>query len=121
MAAAYRMRIIDFEGHPIEFALRFLIYLPWLIGEITKSALAVTKIILSPRMPISPTMTVVTASQRTTVGVAVYGNSITLTPGTITVGQRGSALSVHALVRENALDLEAGEMDRRVRWVEGGA
>jgi multicomponent Na+:H+ antiporter subunit E len=119
-AAALRMRIVDQEGHPIQLFGRFLTYLPWLMVEIAKSAWAVTKIILSPRMPISPTMTVVTASQRTTVGVATYGNSITLTPGTMTVGQHGNELTVHALVRESALDLEAGGMDRRVLRLEGG-
>ena len=74
-------------------------YFPWLIREIAKSAWAVTKIILHPSLPISPTMTVVRASQRTRVGVATYANSITLTPGTITVGVNGNELTVHALVR----------------------
>jgi multicomponent Na+:H+ antiporter subunit E len=96
-------------------------YLPWLVGEIAKSAWAVTKITLDPRLPITPTMTVVRGSQRTSVGIAVYGNSITLTPGTITVGQRGSELTVHALTRRGALDLEAGVMDRRVTRLEGPA
>ena len=118
-AAALRMRIVDSEGHPVQLFVGFLTYLPWLIGEIAKSAWAVTKIILSPRLPISPTMIVVTASQRTTVGVTTYANSITLTPGTMTVGQRGNELTVHALVREGALDLEAGAMDRRVQRLEG--
>jgi multicomponent Na+:H+ antiporter subunit E len=45
-------------------------------------------------------MTVARASQRTPVGVATYGNSITLTPGTITVGVSGNDLTVHALTRE---------------------
>ena len=119
-AAALRMGIVDQEGHPIQLFVRFLAYLPWLTGEIAKSAWAVTKIILSPRLPISPTMTVVKASQRTAIGVATYGNSITLTPGTMTVGQHGNELTVHALVRDGALDLEAGGMDRRVRRLEGG-
>lgn len=118
-AAALRLRIVDLEGHPIELFVRFLTYLPWLFGEILKAALGVTKIILSPSLPISPTMTVVIASQRTTVGVATYANSITLTPGTIAVGQRANELTVHALVKKGALDLEAGGMDRRVQRLEG--
>jgi multicomponent Na+:H+ antiporter subunit E len=89
-------------------------YWPWLVREIAKSAWSVTKIILHPRLPISPTMTVVTVSQRTTPGIATYANSITLTPGTITVGVSGNKLTVHALVKENADDLEAGGMDARV-------
>ena len=64
-------------------------------------------------------MTVVRASQRTTAGVATYANSITLTPGTITVRLRGNDLTVHALTSDGALDLEGGAMDRRVNRFEG--
>jgi multicomponent Na+:H+ antiporter subunit E len=119
--AAIRMRAADAEGHPIELFRGAITYFPWLIREIAKSAWGVTKIILHPRLPISPTMTVVRASQRNPVGVATYGNSITLTPGTITVGVNGNELMVHALTREGALDLEAGGMDRRVSQFEGTA
>ena len=117
--AANRMRVCDAEGHPIEVFAGAVTYFPWLIVEIAKSAWGVTKIILQPRLPISPTMTVVRASQRTAVGIATYANSITLTPGTITVGVDGNELIVHALVSEGALDLEAGGMDRRVSRFEG--
>jgi multicomponent Na+:H+ antiporter subunit E len=119
--AAIRMRAADAEGHPIELLRGAVTYYPWLSREIVKSGWAVTKLILHPRLPISPTMTVVRASQRTPVGVATYGNSITLTPGTITVGVSGNVLTVHALTRDGALDLEAGGMDRRVSRFEGTA
>jgi multicomponent Na+:H+ antiporter subunit E len=81
----------------------------------------VTRIILHPSLPISPTMTVVRGSQKTTPGLATYANSITLTPGTITVGVSGNDLTIHALVRDGALDLEGGGMDSRVRRFEGTA
>jgi multicomponent Na+:H+ antiporter subunit E len=64
---------------------------------------------------------VVKSTQRTSAGIATYANSITLTPGTITVNIEGHDLTVHALVREGALDLEKGEMDRRVTRFEGAA
>lgn len=118
---AIRERAADTEGHPIELFRGAITYFPWLAWEITKSAWAVTKIILHPKLPISPTMTVVPASQRTPAGVATYANSITLTPGTITVGVIGHDLTVHALVRDGALDLEGGGMDRRVSQFEGSA
>lgn len=119
--AAIRMRIADAEGHPIELFRGAITYYPWLAIEIAKSAWSVTKIILHPALPISPTMTVVRASQRTSTGVATYANSITLTPGTITVGVSGNDLTVHALVKDGALDLEGGGMDRRVSQFEGTA
>jgi multicomponent Na+:H+ antiporter subunit E len=115
---AMRMRIVDQEGHPIHLFWGALWYLPWLVCEIAKSAWAVTRIILHPRLPISPTMTVVRASQRSSTGIVVYANSITLTPGTITVGVNNNELTVHALVRDGALDLEAGGMDARVTQFE---
>lgn len=121
VAAAVRMRSADLEGHPIELFKGAITYFPWLLWEIAKSGWSVTKIILHPRLPIAPTMTVVTASQRSTAGVATYANSITLTPGTITVGVDSKELTVHALVTEGALDLEAGGMDRRVSQFEGAA
>ncbi len=60
-------------------------------------------------------MTVVTASQRTAAEHATYANSITLTPGTITVGVNRDELTIHALVREGAYDLEAGA------WIDASA
>jgi multicomponent Na+:H+ antiporter subunit E len=119
VAAAARMGIDDAEGHPVHLLIPALTYYPWLGREIAKSAWGVAKIILDPRLPISPVMTVVKASQRTSLGVNAYANSITLTPGTITVGVSGNDLVVHALVREGALDLEQGAMDRRVAQFEG--
>jgi multicomponent Na+:H+ antiporter subunit E len=66
-------------------------------------------------------MTIVKATQRSGAAIATYANSITLTPGTLTVGLQGNDLVVHALTRDGALDLEAGHMDRRVTRFEGGA
>jgi multicomponent Na+:H+ antiporter subunit E len=119
--AAVRMGIADGEGHPVHLAGRFVTYFPWIIREIAKSAWAVTIIIVNPALPISPTMTRVRASQKTSLGIVTYANSITLTPGTITTGVNANVLTVHALVRAGALDLEAGGMDARVTKFEGGA
>ena len=118
---AWRMNATDREAHPVHLLGRAVTFFPWLIWEIVKSAWAVAKIIVHPKLPISPTMTVVKATQRTPVGIATYGNSITLTPGTITTGVEGNLLTVHALVRDGADDLEAGGMDARVTQFEGEA
>ena len=119
--AAIRMRAVDAEGHPIELFRGALTYFPWLAVEIAKSAWTVTMVILHPRLPISPTMTVVRASQKSRAGVATYANSITLTPGTVTVEVAGNDLTVHALVRAGADELEDGGMNRRVNVFEGTA
>jgi multicomponent Na+:H+ antiporter subunit E len=118
---AARLRVADAEGHAVHFAWSALTYFPWLFWEIAKSAWVVAKLILHPQLPISPTMTKVIGSQKTTVGIATYANSITLTPGTITTGVKGNVLTVHALVRDGAADLEGGGMDARVSRFEGRA
>lgn len=118
---AHRMNIVDEEALPLRLLPRALTYWPWLAWEIVKSAWAVSMIIINPKLPISPTMTVVKPSQRSTVGVATYANSITLTPGTITTAATEEQLTVHALTRDGALDLESGAMDARVAKFDGGA
>jgi multicomponent Na+:H+ antiporter subunit E len=119
--AAIRMRTLDDEGYPLHLLRGAFSYFPWLLWEIVKSAWSVTKIVLHPALPISPTMTRVRATQRSGAAIATYANSITLTPGTLTVEVEGNELVVHALTRDGALELEAGGMDRRVTRLEGGA
>jgi len=116
---ARRMEVIDHEGHPIHLSWRVLGYWPWLMKEIAKSAWEVSRIIVNPRLPISPTLVRVKTSQQTAVGVVTYANSITLTPGTISVDVKRGEILVHALTREGAKGLLTGEMDRRVTRFEG--
>ena len=119
---ARRMHIADEEGHPIELLPRALTYWPWLAREIFKSAWDVTKIILDPKLPISPTLIRIKASQKTAVGITTYANSITLTPGTITarVINEDHEFIVHALTRPAAEGLAEGTMNRRILRFEEG-
>ena len=121
VALARRMNVIDREGHPIHLGRSALTYWPWLFVEIAKSAWDVARIILNPRLPVSPTLVRTKASQKMTVGVVTYANSITLTPGTISVDVGRGEILVHALTREGAAGLQSGEMDRRVTRFEGSA
>jgi multicomponent Na+:H+ antiporter subunit E len=84
------------------------------------SGLNVSKLILHPRLPISPTMVKVDAQQKSAVGLTTYANSITLTPGTISVevSERGKAIWVHAITRENAEGFADDEMNRWVAWMD---
>jgi multicomponent Na+:H+ antiporter subunit E len=120
VALADRMKIVDREGHPINLLAAAMTYWPWLAKEIAKSAIDVTKIILNPKLPISPTLIRVHASQREATGLATYANSITLTPGTITARVSGHEFLIHAITRDGAKDLAEGTMDRRVKKFEGG-
>ena len=113
------MQVADSEGHPIHLLWSTIRYSPWLIWAIVKANLDVTRRILHPSLPISPTMVDVRATQKSALGQVVYANSITLTPGTVTVDMVDGILSVHALSREGASDLASGAMDRRVTAIEG--
>ena len=114
-----RMGVIDREGHPVDLGRAAATYWPWLIWEIVKAAWDVARIIVHPNLPISPTMIRVKTSQRTSVGVVTYANSITLTPGTISVEVDDGEILVHALTRSAAEGLATGDMDRRVSEFEG--
>ncbi|MEX0852436.1 MAG: Na+/H+ antiporter subunit E [Bauldia sp.] len=117
-----RLDYADEEGHPIDLLPRAaFVYWPWLIVEIVKAAFAVAMVIVKPSLPISPRIVRVGTSQRRPVGTVTYANSITMTPGTITVevNHRDHALLVHALTEASAEGLKTGEMDRRVTVLEG--
>ena len=116
---ARRMDVVDHEGHPIQLGMRIVAYWPWLILEIVKSAWSVSRIILHPRLPISPTLVRFRPTQRTDVGLAIHAQSITLTPGTITVEAWPNEFLVHGLTRDGALAVIDSEMDRRVSACEG--
>jgi multicomponent Na+:H+ antiporter subunit E len=111
---AQRMELADREGHPIHLALAALAYWPWLLKEIVKSGWQVARIIVDPRLPISPTFVRFKPSQKTDVALATHANSITLTPGTITVDAERDEFLVHALTRDGAAGVVNSEMDRRV-------
>jgi multicomponent Na+:H+ antiporter subunit E len=96
-------------------------YWPWLIKEIAKSGWTVTRIVLDPKLPISPTMVRFRPRQRTSVGIVTHANSITLTPGTITVEASADEFLVHALTREGAFGCIDSEMDARVERLERAA
>lgn len=116
-----RKQTLDEEAVPLEAIRGALVYWPWLWLEILKSSWTVARLIVSPRMGISPTMTKVDSVLRTPVGLATYANSITLTPGTVTCNLRGHRLTIYALTREGALDVEAGAMDQHAKVMEGNA
>lgn len=119
--AGWAVGYADEEGHPIELIPHGLAYWPWLGKEIALSAINVSRIILSPKLPISPCLVSVTPGEKSVVGVVTYANSITLTPGTITVAvdRHDNRFLIHALTEENAAGLATGEMDARVAAFEG--
>jgi multicomponent Na+:H+ antiporter subunit E len=118
---ALRMRLVDAEGVPVEIAWRLLRYAPWLVWQVFLANLHVARRILDRKLPIHPSVIRVKPGQKRDLGRVIYANSITLTPGTVSIAVDENEITVHALTRETASDLEGGEMDRRVTWLEGDA
>ncbi len=99
-------------------ALEFILYTFWLIKEIVIANLQVARLVLSPRLKIDPGIIVYKCRHiQGDVPKTVYGNSITLTPGTVTLDIVGDDFYVHALTPAFAAGLQDGEMERRVAHV----
>lgn len=96
-------------------------YLAWLMVEIFKSNWAVTKIIMSPQMPIRQHYFRIPRTQSTDLGQTIFANSITLTPGTITVDTLEDCFWVHAVGYSEGDTDALADMDARVTRTEAGA
>lgn len=121
VALSRRMESVGGTGRsPPHLAWRpFLAYWPWLIKEVIVAGWDVTKRILHPKLPISPTLSEFIPSQKSDIGLVIHANSITLTPGTISVEVEPGRFLVHALTKEGAAGLAGSEMDRRCAELEG--
>ncbi len=119
---AWRTEVIDPEEQPLRLRLNahVLTYWPWLLWQVVLANLDVARRILDPKLPISPTMVTLKPTQRSDLARVIYANSITLTPGTVSTDLSGDTLEVHALTREGADALLAGDMDRRVTQLDRG-
>lgn len=116
---AARIGATDGDGLPIHLFWRLPGYLVWLCREIVSSNIAAAKVILSGQ--IKPEVFEVTASQRSDAAMVTYANSITLTPGTVTIevgGDDERLFLVHALTTAFGDDVRSGDMDRRCTALE---
>ena len=111
---AHRMDVVDHEGHPVHLGWQAATYWIWLAIEIVKANIDVARRIIDPKMPIDPVLITVKASQPSELGQVIYANSITLTPGTVSIRISDNEILVHAVASSLAADLQTGEMDRRV-------
>ncbi len=110
---AYRLDIIDREGVPYARLFSFLAYYPWLTWEVIKANWIVIVACLRADIDITPTLVKVKTRCRSDLAKATFANSITLTPGTITVDIDGDRLLVHGLYEQYCQPEAFLEMDRR--------
>lgn len=121
-----------FSGHTRKFTAlvseigRFLRYVLWLFDEIVRANIHIAALALSPRAMdlLEPRMITFKTVLKTDFARFVLANSITLTPGTVSVRIQDDTFHIHAITAQSAGDLageEPGEMERWVAWVfEGG-
>jgi multicomponent Na+:H+ antiporter subunit E len=100
-------------------AKNFILYLPWLLYQIYLANLHLVYLVWHPRMPISPQIIRFKTRWQRDLVLVTMANSITLTPGTITLDIRNGEFYVHALSKKVADDLLGGEMQDRVGRIYG--
>ena len=96
---------------------RFALYLPWLAYEIVVSNVYVTWLVLHPRLPIDPSLVRFDTSLGSERGQALLAQSITLTPGTVTVDASNGVFVVHCLSRRSREGLAQGGLQRKIASV----
>lgn len=115
-----RFDTIDHESVPVHLGFKVITYWAWLMKEIVVASLQVTRIVLSPQMRISPKIVQVKSKSKGEVRHVIFGNSITLTPGTLTTDlDEAGLITVHALTAEGADGVVNGDMNDRVAALPG--
>ena len=104
------MRFFDEEVYPLHFSLKLVKFWLWLLREIWTSSLEVARIVLHPDLPIKPRVVTIRTNSDHNFDQVILGNSITLTPGTLTLDVYDGVLRVHALTEEGAKNVSNGEM-----------
>lgn len=114
-----RMDETDTEQKPVASGARISRYFVWLIGQIIKSSIHVTKLVWGNPKNLSPSLAKVSVAQVPDKVRVLYANSITLTPGTLSVDLENDEITVHALQKESILELTEGEMEHKITSIWG--
>ncbi len=116
-----KINILDDESLPVAILPRAMIYWIWLYKEILLSSILVSKIILRKPMSVSPIYFKIKSNQKTAMGFNIYANSITMTPGTISVitNSNEKEIHIHAISGDTKSSLESGVMDQKIKKLMG--
>ena len=109
-----RADLLERDILPLRLWLRLPRFWLWLLREVMVSSFKVARLVLDPRVSMDLTTVEIEAIPRSRLGQATLGNCITLTPGTVTLDVHEGRVQVHALTREDAEAVQAGDMNRRV-------
>ena len=97
--------------------LRFIAYLPWLLSRIIMANVQVAYLVLHPKMPIEPVLFLFRTRMRKGIAQVTLANSITLTPGTVTVNLENGHYIVHTLKPPLAQELVEAVMQNKIARV----
>lgn len=114
-----RMDYFHTNVFAFRFGRRLIGYWMWLFKEIVKSSIEVARVVIDPRLPVSPQVVKIRATCTEPVVETILANSITLTPGTLSLDVHEGIITVHTLTKAGADELLKGEMDRRVAALVG--
>ena len=114
-----RMGLLDGETVPYMTTLQTLSYYVWLFIEIVKANVQVVKAVLSPDLEVSPTLVKIPLNSNVDIAETMFANSITLTPGTVSVDMQPDYILVHALLEEMSAPEDFTEMGKRSAWAVG--
>ncbi|MCX2819338.1 monovalent cation/H+ antiporter subunit E [Haladaptatus sp. F3-133] len=119
---AVTLERVSFEASPTArrvpgLALRLAVFVPYLLREIVVANFRIAYVVLHPDLPIDPSVERFEAAVWGGAAVTTLANSITLTPGTLTVEANGRTLYVHALTQDARDGLREGALERAVRFV----
>jgi multicomponent Na+:H+ antiporter subunit E len=109
-----RMGYFDDDTFAFHYDWRLLGFWAWLGREVVLSSIQVARVVLRRKVDVEPEVVDIDGSGLGPVDLALLGNSITLTPGTLTLDVYEGRLLVHALTADGAAALRQGEMQRRV-------
>lgn len=99
---------------------RFCLYLPHLLVSVILAALQVAEVVLDPRMPIKPVLITHQTTLSSAFARVTFANSVTLTPGTLTVDVEDGSFRIHSLAESFATDIASGDLERRIAHIFGG-
>lgn len=113
-----RIGLADLDPRSARTFSKMVFYIPWLLVEVIKSNIAVARIVWRPTLDINPAVEDIPATQATSLGLVAFANSVTLTPGTLSMNAEAGSLKVHALDASSFEGDGFAEMDRRVTELE---
>ena len=112
-----RLGVLDNEGFPLKLVGNLLLYIPWVIRQIISSNIQDAKVVLNPKR-IHSHLIQVPVTQKAVIGQVIHANTITVTPGTVSLDVTDDRILVHALTDDAATEDSTNDLDERVTRLE---